>query len=102
VDTLFPNSNANLLASVLGATLGTSLLGMGMFALVQRLRKGPNPEWAALARTEKETWRMPLLEELIKPTWSTTRTIGMLVLRLYLVLAVLLMIVKVIQLALGH
>lgn len=100
--TLFPDINANLLTSVLGTILGVSLLAMGVVAWVPRLRKGPNRERAALSRTEKETWRMPPLEALTKPTWSTTRTIGMLVLRLYLVIAVILLVVKVIQLALGH
>jgi hypothetical protein len=44
---------------------------------------------------------MPPLAKLTKPTWSTTRTIGMLTLRLYLVIAVILLVVKVIQLAIG-
>ena len=44
---------------------------------------------------------MPPLEELTRPVWSTTRRVGMLALRLYLVAAVALMVVKVIQLALG-
>ena len=100
--TLFPDINANLLTGVLGIILGASLLGMGVVALVQRRSRGPNLELAALARTEKETWRMPPLEELTKPTWSVTRTIGMLTLRLYLVIAVILLVVKVIQLAIGH
>jgi len=39
----------------------------------------------ALARVEKETWQMPPLAELTKPTWALTRKIGMLTLRFYLV-----------------
>ncbi|HYB01727.1 MAG TPA: hypothetical protein VED37_16025 [Ktedonobacteraceae bacterium] len=100
--TLFPDLNANLLAGVLGSILGASLLGMGIVALVQRRRRGPDPEQAALVRREKETWRMPPLAELTKPVWSATRKIGMLTLRLYLVIAVVLLVVKVVQLALGH
>jgi hypothetical protein len=100
--TLFPDLNANLLTGVLGSFLGASLLGMGIVALVQRHRRGPDPELAALLRREKETWRMPPLAELTKPVWSATRKIGMLTLRLYLVIAVVLLVVKVVQLALGH
>lgn len=97
--TLFPDINANLLTSVLGSVFLASLLGMGVVVLVQRICKGTNPELAVLARVEKVTWRMPPLEELTKPTWSTTRTIGMLTMRLYLIIAVILLVVKVIQLA---
>ncbi len=100
--TLFPDLNANLLTGVLGSILGASLLSMGIVALVQHRRRGPHLERAALARMEKETWRMPPLAELTKPAWSVTRTIGMLTLRLYLVVAVILLVVKVVQLALGH
>jgi NRAMP (natural resistance-associated macrophage protein)-like metal ion transporter len=100
--TLFPDLNANLLTVVLGGILAASLLAMGIMALVQRRQRRPDPERAALARMEKTTWRMPPLAELTKPVWSATRTIGMLTLRLYLVVAVILLVVKVVQLALGH
>jgi hypothetical protein len=45
---------------------------------------------------------MPPLAELTRPVWSTTRKIGMFTLRAYLVIAVVLLVVKVIELALGH
>ncbi len=100
--TLFPNLDAILLSEVLGIILIAGLLVMGAVALVQRMRKGPDPELAALARMEKETWQMPPLAELRKPTWSITRKIGMFTLRAYLVIAVILLVVKTIQLATGH
>ena len=100
--TLFPNLDAIQMASVLGSILVVSLIVMGVLALVQRLRKGPNPELAALARMEKATWQMPPLEELTRPTWSLTRKIGMFTLRAYLFIAVILLVVKTVQLALGH
>jgi hypothetical protein len=99
--TLFPDLNANLLTGVLGSILGASLVGMGIVALMQR-RRGPGAQPAARSCREKETWRMPPLAELTKPVWSATRTIGMLTLRLYLVIAVILLVVKVVQIALGH
>jgi NRAMP (natural resistance-associated macrophage protein)-like metal ion transporter len=55
---------------------------------VQRRRRGPGAPPVPLTRLEKESWRMPPLAELTK--------------RLYLVIAVVLLVVKVVQLALGH
>jgi len=100
--TLFPNLDANLLVTVLGSILISSLVVMGMLALVQHLRKGQDPERAALERVRKETWQMPPLAELTRPAWSVTRKIGMFTLRAYLFIAVILLVVKTIQLALGH
>jgi hypothetical protein len=45
---------------------------------------------------------MPPLAELTRPTWSVTRKIGMFTLRAYLLIAVILLVVKTVQLALGH
>lgn len=56
----------------------------------------------AYSRREKEAWQMPPLEELPKPAWSVTRTIGLSILRAYLIIAVLLLVVKVVQLAMGR
>lgn len=50
----------------------------------------------------RDTWRMPPLDSLPKPVWSPMRTVGMLTMRGYLLVAVILMVVKVVQLALGH
>ena len=100
--TLFPNLDAIKLSVVLGIILVASLVVMGVVALVQRMRKGPDPELTTLARMEKETWQMPPLAELTKPTWSVIRKIGMFTLRAYLFIAVILLVVKTIQLATGH
>ena len=100
--TLFPNLDAIKLASVLGSILVASLVVMGVVALVQRLRKGPDPQRVALSRISAETWQMPPLAELTRPTWSVTRKIGMFTLRAYLLIAVILLVVKTVQLATGH
>ncbi len=100
--TLFPNLDAIKLSVVLSIILVAGLIVMGVVALVQHICKGPDPELAALARVEKETWQMPPLAELTKPTWSVTRKIGMFTLRAYLFIAVILLVVKTIQLATGH
>jgi hypothetical protein len=86
--TLFPDLDAIKLASVLGIIL----VVMGVVALVQRMRNGPDPERAALERTEKETWQMPPLAELTRPTWGVLRKIGMFTLRAYLLIAVILLV----------
>ena len=48
------------------------------------------------------TWRMPPLSTLPKARWSTTQTVAMVTLRGYLLVAVVLLVVRVVQLALGH
>lgn len=56
---------------------------------------------AALA-AERLTWRMPPLALLRRPAWSPGRRLGMIGLRCYLVAAVGLVIVMVVQLAVAH
>lgn len=100
--TIFPEIDATMLTVMLGVILAASLAIVGVLAFIHHLRHRPDPEVAALSRLDKETWQMPPLEELTRPTWSATRKIGMFTLRAYLFIAVILMVVKVIQLALGH
>jgi hypothetical protein len=57
---------------------------------------------AAGSREERENWRMPPLSLLQRPGMSTSRKIGMSALRLYLAVAMVLVIVKIVQLAIGH
>ena len=56
---------------------------------------------AALA-AERLSWRMPPLALLRRPAWSPGRRLGMISLRCYLVAAVGLVILKVVQLAVAH
>jgi hypothetical protein len=58
-------------------------------------------EPAAISAAERETWRMPPLAFLNRPTWSPGRKVAMPALRLYLVVAGALLIVKAVQLAIG-
>ena len=53
-----------------------------------------------LPRSKRHTWTMPPLALLERPVWSPGRKAAMLVLRGYLVVAVLLLVVKTVQL--GH
>ena len=53
-------------------------------------------------RAGRENWRMPPLALPQRPAMSAGRRIGMGALRLYLVVAMILVIVKIAQLAFGH
>jgi hypothetical protein len=71
------------------------------YAAARRLRAGPSAG-APVDRAGRETWRMPPLALLQRPALSTGRKIGMSALRLYLAVAMILVIIKIVQLALGH
>jgi hypothetical protein len=56
-----------------------------------------------MSSSDRAHWRMPPLEFLERPQWSTSRLAGMWGLRIYLLVAILLLIVKAVQLATaGH
>ena len=95
----FTNQQTLLLAAVLGGILVVSLIGAGIFALVQSRHQGPDAELAALYKMDKLAWQMPPLAELPRPAWSLARKIGMFTLRGYLIIAVILLAYKFIQLA---
>jgi len=95
--TLFPALNIPLVTIVLGVILAVALLGMGFFRLCAMSVRVVAP----VPSIDRASWRMPALSTLSRPVWSPQRKIGMLTLRIYLVIAVGLMTVKVVQLALG-
>jgi Mn2+/Fe2+ NRAMP family transporter len=55
-----------------------------------------------LNRAQRATWRMPPLAELTRPTLSTGSRLGLTVLRGYLIIAAALVVIRVVQLALGR
>ena len=73
-----------------------SAWGSSRLAFASRLRSRWVPRLTAI------TWRMPPLEELPRPVWSTARKMGMVTLRGYLLVAAVLLVVKVAQLALSQ
>ena len=83
-------------------------LGVGAWALLpgQRAKRRVAIQLAAAAEREtkvrRETWRMPQLALLERPVWSRGRTLSMRVLSLYLGVAVVLLVVKAVQLGIGH
>ena len=128
--TFFPNLSTTTLKVGFGVGAGIGVLGGVLLALSRRIaaRKqvvatanalgGLDPDEVeelvedvheALTRKERRAllwqdrlaWRTPALETLERPAFSSLRKAGLLTLRGYLVLAVSLVAVKVVQLALG-
>lgn len=98
VSTVFPSVNVTALSLVLGALTSVALLAGGSVSASRRSRRpGPSPELVA-AMEHRESWRMPAIALLGRPPWSRARVLAMWALRSYLVVAVLLLVVKAVQL----
>jgi hypothetical protein len=103
IDTMFSGLNAAQTALWLAAALILVALAAGAWMRLTRSRRPARPPHPRTTMTEAErmSWRMPPLA-LLKPVqWSAGTKIGMLVLRAYLVVSVLLLIVKAIQIGRG-
>jgi Mn2+/Fe2+ NRAMP family transporter len=107
--TLFPHLSSGQLKLMLGggAGIGVSVAaGYGLARSWSRRRLPADPEaeldTGVVLAAQRLTWRMPALSELPRPAWSAGRRIGMITLRAYLLVAVTLVIVKIIQLAIAH
>ena len=105
--TLFPGVDVTRLTLVLAGVLVLSLAAIALYRTRDRAsgRRAHIPEIEEVEEIDRLTWQMPPLEELPRPVWSFTRKVGVLALRAYLVLAMVLVLGKVIQLALtgtGH
>jgi NRAMP (natural resistance-associated macrophage protein)-like metal ion transporter len=96
--TMFPSVNVAHLFLYLSLVLVVTLAGMALYAV--RNRPGAAVEVAKLPKERRSTWTMPPLALLERPVWSPGRKAAMLLLRGYLVLAVLLLVIKTVQL--GH
>jgi NRAMP (natural resistance-associated macrophage protein)-like metal ion transporter len=97
---LFPAITAG---QILGIVAGCGAAGLAAagYAAIRRLRSG-TPAAAPADRAGRDTWRMPPLALLQRPAMSAGRKIGMSALRLYLAVAMVLVIIKIIQLAIGR
>ncbi len=102
---LFPTISARQIAGILAACGGVAALAAG-YALARKLRAGrpagAGAPAAAADPVERDGWRMPPLALLRRPAMSTGRKIGMSALRIYLAVAMILVIIKIVQLAIGH
>jgi Mn2+/Fe2+ NRAMP family transporter len=103
--TVFPN--LNIISIATGLSVSFVLCAVTTFGVLWwtgRWRpKAPVLEQLsqALARVDRETWRMPPLALLEPVTWSAGTRVGMLALRGYLVIGAILLAVKAIQLGGG-
>jgi NRAMP (natural resistance-associated macrophage protein)-like metal ion transporter len=107
--TMFPSVNVPQLFVYMTAALVAILLAMGLYSLrsrpaVKAIELASSAQGqqapAATAHEERRTWTMAPLALLERPVWSPGRKAAMLLLRGYLLVAVLLLIVKTVQL--GH
>jgi NRAMP (natural resistance-associated macrophage protein)-like metal ion transporter len=98
VTTVFPHIPLGpfTLAAVIVGVAGAAAL-----ALSGR-RRGPNPARERAVTGDRMGWRMPPLASLPKPVWSRAQRIGMVGLRCYLVVAVVMLALKIGQLASAH
>jgi Mn2+/Fe2+ NRAMP family transporter len=96
--TLFPSVNVTHLFLYLTLVLAAILAAVAIYAL--RNRPHGAVEVTKVSKERRNTWTMPPLALLERPVWSPGRKAGMLLLRGYLVVAVLLLVIKTVQL--GH
>jgi Mn2+/Fe2+ NRAMP family transporter len=106
VTTLFSGVSAGAIAIWLAVALvAGSALALGWLRIAQaRSGSGGPPatsRYALMSRAERQNWRMPPLALLKPVSWSPGTKLGVLLLRGYLVLSVLLLVVKAIKLGSG-
>jgi FtsH-binding integral membrane protein len=97
---LFPGITARQIIDIMIVCGGAGVIAAG-YALTRRLRSDV-PAADRVDPTGQENWRMPPLHLLQRPVMSPGRKIGMGALRLYLGVAMVLVIIKIVQLAIGH
>jgi hypothetical protein len=95
--TMFPSIDVTRLFEYLSLGTLAGLIAAGIYTLRRgAVRPGIASEEPPV---ERATWTMPPLALLERPVWSPGRKAGMLLLRGYLVVAMVLLIVKTVQLA---
>ena len=98
---LFPNITGPTIVLILVSGSILTLIGGAVFVIWARRHPTDETE-QQIPRSERETWRMPPLALLAAPKLSSARRIGLTILRGYLLLAMILVIVRLVQLALGQ
>ncbi|MEY9931514.1 Mn2+/Fe2+ NRAMP family transporter [Catenulispora sp. GP43] len=87
-----------LIGCAIGGLLGAAFLG----AKALRARRAPDFAAESIDRSGRDDWRMPPLAELGQLKFSATRRVGMAALRLYLLVAMVLVVWKLVEMMLGH
>jgi Mn2+/Fe2+ NRAMP family transporter len=96
VTAVLPSVPIGPLCAGLGAATVVGLLGL---LFVSRRDQSRSVVREAVRSLDRSSWRMPRLDQLPAIEWSARRRIGMFVLRGYLVVATVMMIVKIVELA---
>jgi hypothetical protein len=97
VSVVFPGITGRQILSIL---LGCTVVAVaaGGWALIRSLRAHSSVE---VDRRDRETWRMPPLNMLSKPGMSAGRKVALTVLGSYMVIATVMVIVRIVQMALA-
>jgi NRAMP (natural resistance-associated macrophage protein)-like metal ion transporter len=100
VSTLFKSVNGVALTGALSGAAGAAVVFVVLPLLVRSRRRriaagGSADRLADVRHLDRQTWRMPPLDQLPKPGMSPLRKAGLLVLRGYLITSILLITVKV-------
>ncbi|KJK55680.1 NRAMP family divalent metal transporter [Saccharothrix sp. ST-888] len=95
---LFPDISADAILQIMAVCGVLGVLAAGYSFTRRRTATKEDPQ----DRTGRDAWRMPPLETLARPSMSTARKIGMGALRSYLLVAMVLVIVKIVQVALSQ
>jgi hypothetical protein len=99
VTTVIPTIDVTTLVIVIASVMAVVLLGGGTWLWLSSRGGAPALK---VSRSERENWRMPALALLERPVWSPARRIAMLTLSGYLVVAVILLVVKAVELAVAR
>jgi hypothetical protein len=97
---LFPRMSSDAIVGMLTGGGIASVISGAAYLLYRRFR--PVSAHEVIPRRERASWRMPPLARLGAPKLSIETRLGLLVLRTYLFIAMILVVVRVVQLALGH
>jgi Mn2+/Fe2+ NRAMP family transporter len=97
--TLFTHINAAVTLASLSAILAAGLIAAAIRLRIVRARQGPQVRpGAGMSRAQRNSWRMPPLA-LLKPVdWSPGTKLSVLLLRAYMVVAVVLLVVAAVRL----
>jgi Mn2+/Fe2+ NRAMP family transporter len=100
---LFPAITPGQIEAILAGCAAASVLA-GAVALARRRHAASAGATADLPvdRAARRNWRMPPLATLTRPPMSAERKVGMSALRLYLGFAMVSVVLRIVQLALGH
>jgi Mn2+/Fe2+ NRAMP family transporter len=98
---LFPGITGRQITEIVGVCAVFSVVA-GAWALARARRSFGFGVGVPVDRTGRDGWRMPSLATLSKPVMSTGRKLGLTALRSYLAIAMIMVIVKIVQVALAH